>query len=118
MNLLFCSVGRRAELIKYFKKSLYKDSKIIATDHLNTAPALYFADKQYIVPKIIDENYLTIILDICEKERIDVITTFIDPEIELLAEHRDLFEARGITVLAPSKESADYVLINMLCLNI
>ena len=66
MDFLFCSVGRRGELIKDFKLSLDKDSKIIATDCINTAPALYFADKQYIVPKITDKRYIPMILEICK----------------------------------------------------
>ena len=81
MNLLFCSVGRRGELIKDFKKSLPKGSEIIATDNSKYAPALYFADKQYIVPRITDEGYIDLLLDICKKENINAITTFIDPEI-------------------------------------
>ena len=106
MNFLFCSVGRRGELIKNFKKSLGRDSKIIATDCSNTAPALYFADKQYIVPKITDETYLSVILDICVREDIRAITTFIDPEIEILAENREAFEKIGVEVLAPYLETA------------
>ncbi len=106
MNLLFCSVGRRGELIKNFKKSLDEKSKIIATDCNNTAPALYFADKQYIVPKIEDDSYLPTILEICEMENISAVTTFIDPEIELLARNRDQFEAIGVQVLAPYLETA------------
>ena len=39
----------------------------------------------------------------------------IDPEIELLAKNRDRFEAEGIIVLAPSKETAAYCLISMRC---
>lgn len=106
MNFLFCSVGRRGELIKDFKLSLDKNSKIIATDCSNTASALYFADKEYIVPRITDGNYLPTILDICKKENIDVITTFIDPEIEILAENREIFEANGVEVLAPYLETS------------
>lgn len=106
MNFLFCSVGRRGELIKDFKLSLDKDSKIIATDCVNTAPALYFADKQYIVPKITDTNYLETILEICKKEQIKAITTFIDPEIEILANNRESFEAIGVEVLLPYIETA------------
>lgn len=106
MNFLFCSVGRRAELIKNFKTSLDKGSKIIATDCSNTAPALYFADKQYIVPKITDPNYLPTLLDICKKENIRAIFTFIDPEIEILAENRQSFEAIGVEVLTPYEETA------------
>lgn len=106
MNLLFCSVGRRAELIKYFKQSLGENSKIIATDFLNTAPALYFADKQYIVPKIKNAKYISTIQEICKKEKISAITTFIDPEIEILAENSDAFRTMGIEVLVPDLKSA------------
>lgn len=106
MNFLFCSVGRRGELIKNFKASLDKGSRIIATDCNNTAPALYFADKQYIVPKITDKSYLSHLLEICKKERINAITTFIDPEIEILAKNRSEFETTGVQVLAPHINTA------------
>lgn len=106
MNVLFCSVGRKGELIKNVKSTLDRDSKIIATDCDNTAPALYFADKHYIVPHITDDRYLSTLLAICEKEDIHSVTTFIDPEIELLAQHRALFESIGVEVLAPYTETA------------
>lgn len=107
INILFCSVGRRGRLIQDFKKSLKNNIRIVATDNLNTAPALYFADKQYVVPKITDKNYLSIILDICKKENISAITTFIDPEIELLSRNRDIFIQNGILPLCPSKKTAN-----------
>ena len=106
MNILFCSVGRRGELIKDFKNSMGEDVTIIATDNSKYAPALYLADKQYLVPLINDENYLSTILDICKREKIDAITTFIDPEIEILAKNRDKFEEVGVEVLAPYYETS------------
>lgn len=106
MNLLFCSVGRRGELIKDFKKSMGDDVYIVATDNSQYAPALYFADKQYIVPLITDGNYISIIVDICKKESIEAITTFIDPEIELLSKNRTIFEKLGVEVLAPYEKTA------------
>jgi carbamoyl-phosphate synthase large subunit len=114
MNILFTSVGRRGELIKCFKKSLDADSKIIATDCSRYAPAMYLADKQYLVPKIDDPNYLNMLLDICRKEKINAVTTFIDPEIELLAKNREKFEALGVEVLAPyiEKRGVEWVLNN------
>ncbi len=105
-NILFCSVGRRGDLVKDFKKSLDVNAKIIATDNTNTAPGLYFADKQYIVPKITEENYIPIILDICKKEKVGAVTTLIDPEIAILAKHREEFEKIGVEVLAPYPETA------------
>ncbi len=106
-NFLFCSVGRRGELIKNFKSSLNAKSHIIATDCSKFAPALYFADQFYMVPKIDDPTYLKVILDICKIEKIDVITTFIDPEIEILSKNRQIFNENGIEVLAPYIETAE-----------
>lgn len=106
MNYLMLSVGRRGELLKDFRKSVEPGSKIIATDLSPYAPALYFADKQYLVPRIDDPSYIDTVLDICKKEEIDAVTTFIDPEIELLAINRDKFSDLGVEVLAPYEETA------------
>lgn len=107
-NVLFCSAGRRTKLLQFFRESLGADSRIIAIDNQATAPALYFADNQYIMPRITDPGYLDLLLDICEKENVNAITTLIDPEIELLAKNREVFEARGILPLCPSTETARY----------
>lgn len=106
MNILFCSAGRRGELLKDFRKSLSPDSKIVATDMSPYAPAIYFADKHYLVPSVKDPAYLNRITEICKKENIQAITTLIDPEIEILANHREHFEKMGILVLAPCSETA------------
>lgn len=100
------SVGRRGELMKDFRQSMEKGSHIIATDNSPYAPALYLADKQYIVPRIDAPEYVDIILDICKKEQINVVTTFIDPEIMLLAKNRERFAEIGVEVLAPYLETA------------
>ena len=106
MNILMCSVGRRGELLKNFRSSMVSGSKIIATDLSPYAPALYMADKQYLVPRIDDPVYVETVLDICKKEKINAVTTFIDPEIEILAKNRDKFEVQGVEVLAPYEETA------------
>lgn len=104
---MFCSVGRRGELMKNFKSSLGDSGRIIATDCSNTAPALYFADVQYVVPKVTDENYITTIIDICRREEIRAITTFIDPEIEILSRNRSLFDEIGVELLLPYTATAE-----------
>ena len=106
MNYLMLSVGRRGELMKDFRASMTEGSRIIATDNSPYAPALYFADMQYIVPKIDDPQYLDVILRICKNEKINAVTTFIDPEIMFLSENRGRFQALGIEVLAPYEETA------------
>lgn len=106
MNYLMLSVGRRGELMKDFRMSMEPGSKIIATDSSPYAPALYLADKQYIVPRIDDPEYMETILDICRQEKINAVMTFIDPEIVLLAENRALFAKIGVEVLAPYPDTA------------
>ena len=107
MNILFCSAGRRVELLKDFRKSMDKYDRIIAADLSNLAPALYVADDYYLVPRIDDANYLDTILDICRREKINAVTTLIDPEIEILAKNRARFEEIGVEVLAPYTETAE-----------
>lgn len=106
MNYLLLSVGRRCELINDIKKSLDDDSVIVATDISRYAPALYYADKSYIVPRINAPEYIETIIDICVKEKINAVTTLIDPEIAILAKNREKFAALNIEVLAPYFETA------------
>lgn len=106
MNYLMLSVGRRGELMKDFRASMQEGSRIIATDNSPYAPALYFADKQYLVPRIDTPEYIETILEICCNEHVSAVTTFIDPEIILLAENREKFTTIGVEVLAPYAETA------------
>lgn len=106
-NIMFCSVGRRAELMKIFRSEFEGIGTTIAADNSNTAPALYIADKQYIVPRINDKNYISTILEICRKENIKAITTLIDPEISILAKNRDHFTENGVMVLGSSYEVSE-----------
>ena len=86
---MFCSAGRRVQLLKNLKVSLGTSCQIIATDLQNVAPALYVADKRFIVPRIDDPRYVDIILDIARKNDVKAITTLIDPEIEILAKNTE-----------------------------
>ena len=66
MNYLMLSVGRRGELMKDFRSSMEEGSRIIATDNSPYAPALYFADKQYIVPRIDAPEYMDVVFPVIE----------------------------------------------------
>ena len=105
-NILCCNVGRRGRLMLDFRKTLSGKGNVIATDNWSVAPALFLADKQYVVPKITDSSYIETVLDLCKKEDIKAITTFIDPEIEVLSKNRELFIGNGILPLCPSYKSA------------
>ena len=105
-NILFCSAGRRCKLLKDFKESMRGNGKIVATDLSPVAPSLFFADEAYLVPRIDNPAYFDRIFEICKKSNIKAVTTLIDPEIELLANHRDEFERKGILPLCPAAWTA------------
>ena len=102
MNILILSAGTRNKVVQYFKKAVGNTGRVIATDCSNLAPAVYDADKFYLVPRITAPEYLDVILDICKKEKIDGAFSLIDPELSLLAKEKEKFLAVGTTpVISP-----------------
>ena len=104
MNLLILSAGTRNKVVEYFVKTLAGKGSVVATDMSELAPAIYEADKYYIVPRMTEPGYLDVILDICKKEKINGVLSLIDPELSLLAKNKDKFEAVGTTVIGSSYE--------------
>ena len=102
MNILILSAGTRNKIVQYFVRTLNGTGKVSATDMSNLAPAIYEADKYYIVPKMTAPEYLDVVLDICKKEEISGVLSLIDPELSLLAENREKFEAIGTAVIGSS----------------
>lgn len=104
MNILILSSGTRNKIVQYFRKGLEGNGNVICTDMSIIAPSIYEADKFYTVPRITAPEYLDVILNICEKEKIDGVLSLIDPELSLLAEYKDKFDAIGTTVIGSSYE--------------
>ena len=104
MNILILSVGTRNKIVQYFKNALGHKGKVVVTDMSELAPAIYEADKYYKVPKITDERYIDVILNICKEEKITGVLTLIDPEISLIAKHKKDFLAIGTKVIGSEYE--------------
>lgn len=104
MNFLILAAGTRNKVVQYFKKTFDGVGTVVATDASELGPAIYEADKYYIVPSITEPGYIDIILDICKKEQITGVLSLIDPELSLLAENEDKFRAIGTTVIGSSYE--------------
>lgn len=100
-NVLILSVGRRVELVNRFKKAakeLNIDSTIVGADISNLAPALHFCDKQVLVPRIDEDNYINAILDTCKENDIKLVIPTIDTELLKIAENIELFSKNNILV--------------------
>lgn len=113
MNILILSAGTRNKVVQYFKRAIGNSGMVIATDMSELAPAVYEADKFYKVPRMTADGYIDVIFDICKKEHIDGILTLIDPELSLLAAHKDDFAALGVTVIGSSYELCERALDKM-----
>ncbi len=117
MNILILSAGTRNKVVQYFRKELEGKGIVIATDCSDLAPAIYDADKYYIVPRMTAHGYLDVILDICKKEQIDGVLSLIDPELSLISENREKFENVGTTVIESSYELCEMSLDKMAMYN-
>ena len=104
MNFLILAAGTRNKIVQYFRRTFEGVGTIVAADASPLGPAIYEADKYYIVPTITSPGYIDVILDICKKEKINGVLSLIDPELSLLAEHKADFEAVGTKVIGSSYE--------------
>lgn len=113
MNILILSAGTRNKIIQYFKKNIGSLGYVVATDMSPLAPAIYEADKHYIVPRITDPTYIDCILDICQKEQITGVLSLIDPELSLLAQNAKKFYDSGAVIIGSDYECCERALDKM-----
>lgn len=105
MNILILSCGTRNKVVQYFRKTLAGKGNVIVTDMSPYAPAIFEADRYYLVPRITAPDYIDIVLDICRKEGISGMLSLIDPELSLLAANQGRFAELGVTIIG-----SDYAL--------
>lgn len=113
MNILILSVGTRDKLVQYFKAALKGKGTVIATDCSEIAPAIYEADKYYIVPRMDVPQYLDVVYSICKENSVSCVLSLIDPELSLLAAHVDGFRKIGVTVLGSNYDLCEMSLDKM-----
>ncbi|WP_393966121.1 ATP-grasp domain-containing protein [Exiguobacterium sp. S22-S28] len=103
-HLLVTSAGRRAKLVEYFVKT-FESGRVSTADCNPLASALYMTEHHHIVPRIDETDYIDHLLRLCQEERVTAILTLIDPELVLLAQAAERFQAIGVTVVV-SPEAA------------
>lgn len=113
MNFLILAAGTRNKIVQYFRRTFEGVGTVVATDASKLGPAIYDADKYYIVPSISEPGYIDIILDICRKEQITGVLSLIDPELSLLAANKEKFESVGTTVIGSSYDLCEMSLDKM-----
>ncbi len=107
INVLILSAGRRVELIKCFKNArdrLGIQGIVVAGDASPLAPALYYADKHVIFPRIDSGKYIEAIIEACLQYDIGLVVPTIDTELLLLSEEKKRIEEKtGCLVLVSER---------------
>jgi carbamoyl-phosphate synthase large subunit len=109
VNLLFTSVGRRVELLRSFRRAYQEldlQGKIVVSDVDRFASGMHVADVARLVPRIDSPEYIPELVRILEEEEIAVLFPLIDPEIPILAAHRDRLERCGTRLAVVSPEAS------------
>ena len=79
--------------------------KVVGVDQRRDAVGRYFVDSFHPVPSAVDEAYVPRLLEISKKEGVDVILPQTTREIAVLSEARNVFESRGVKLVASSAEA-------------
>lgn len=110
VNVLFTAAGRRVELLRAFHRayqSLALTGRIVAVDIDPLAPALQAADRSFLVPRYRSPDFIPAVAEICRREQISLVFPLIDPEIPVLAAHRQTIEAAGARLAVVSPQAAE-----------
>ena len=109
INVLFTSVGRRVELVRAFRAAyaaLGLSGRILAVDVDPLAPALGECDDVFMVPRTDEPHYVSTLVELCARERVALILPLIDPDVPVLATHRDALDATGARAMVLPAEAA------------
>ncbi len=107
MNILVTSAGRRVKVIQYFRNAFRNIGKVIAADCDYKASALYFADEFELIPRIDNENYIQEVINVCKGHKVNAIVSLLDPELEVLAKHKDIFTENEVQLILSPHEMVD-----------
>ena len=109
MNILITSASRKVWLIKAFQRALSEEGggEVIAIDANPRSAALYFADKGYVIPPGLGEEFLTAVQDICQKHRIKLLIPTRDEELPFFARARQKLQSIGTTVMVPGLNTVE-----------
>ena len=107
INILFTGAGRRVELIQAFRQaslSLGITTKIYGADMCLTAPALAYCDYTRKVCGMSEPQYIYQLINICKKDKIDVLIPTIDNDLLILSRNKELFLELGVRVLVSDSD--------------
>ena len=100
LNVLITGAGAPGApgIIKCLKNNGERTVKIVGVDVKDRVPTIKFLDAFYSIPPANDPSFISFIVDICIKERINIIQPLVTKELEVFAKNIGLFEEKNIKV--------------------
>lgn len=102
MHILFTGTGRRIELLQAFRQASLRlgvNLKMYSADMAGDAPGTAFCDYTRKICAMRDKEYIPQLLEICRKDKINLLIPTIDTDLIVLSENKERFEAAGTRVM-------------------
>lgn len=84
-----------------------RNVRLIAADMSDDPTILQMFDAMYKVPKASADDYIDCLLDICDKEKVDILLPIMSAELVALINNKDRFEAIGTKVSVSNMDSVN-----------
>jgi carbamoyl-phosphate synthase large subunit len=100
-TVLLSSAGRRVSLLRSLREALDAADlagRVVACDLGWTAPAMHVADAGFTVPACDDPVFGERVVELCAREKVDLVIPTIDPELPVWAALRAELSGAGTTV--------------------
>jgi carbamoyl-phosphate synthase large subunit len=107
MTVLLTSIGRRVALARAFRAELeayVPGARLLGADVSPLSAGFHDADEGFLVPHVSDQEYVNRLLEIVRRQNVRILVPLIDPELAVLARHRDLFLQEGCHVMVSDLE--------------
>jgi carbamoyl-phosphate synthase large subunit len=107
VNVLVTSASRKVSLVRAFQSALVRHGggDVIAVDTSPFSPALYVADRHFLVTPSASPGFLEEFLELCRREGVGLVVPTRDEELPLFAAMREHLEQCGIRVMVPTLET-------------
>lgn len=102
MRVLFSSAGRRIELLQAFQRAakvLGIGIEVHVSDMEKHFAAACLARRAHLVPPTTSSGYISALLEIVRRDKIDLMIPLIDTELPMLSANRDRIAAAGCHVI-------------------
>ena len=102
-----CGAQFMPGLVSCLKGNGERKIKVIGTDIRDDDTVLQMVDVYYRVPHVTDASYVNSLLEICKKEKVDVLIPFMSSELLLLIDQECEFNRIGVKISVSDRRSVE-----------